>query len=261
MKKLAIIGSNGMLGSDLVEYLSPSFFITKIFKGNYSKHINKTFDVVLNANGNSKRFWANKNPQDDFLASTVSVYKSIFDFPCDIYIYISSSDVYENHSGPKYTRENEKIDPSNLSSYGFHKYLGELIVKKHKDKFLILRSSMILGRKLKKGPFYDIAHDRPIFITLDSYLQLITTRGVAEIIESLLKKSVAKETINIGGKGSFSFENIYKYLNRKIQIAPNAETQKYEMNIEKVNRLYKKLKTTKEYLQEFLSFYKMRGEL
>ena len=257
MKKLAIIGSDGMLGSDLVEHLRRSYSITPISKDNYSQYIHKKFDVVLNANGNSKRFWANKNPQDDFFVSTVSVFKSIFDFPCDIYIYISSPDVYENHTAPKYTKENQKIDPKNLSMYGFHKYLAEIIVKKHKDKFIILRSSMILGKNLKKGPFYDIAHDKPIFIALESCLQLITTLGIAQVIKALLEQSVVKETINVGGKGSFSFKNLSKYIDRKTQVSPNAETQAYEMNIEKLNNFYKKLKTTQEYLQEFLSFYPM----
>lgn len=242
-----------MLGSDLVRYLCTKFNVTPIHKENYHTYINRSFDIIINANGNSKRFWANKNPHDDFIASTLSVNKSIFDFTCDMYIYFSSPDVYENPTKPNYTKEDTIIDQKNLQPYGFHKYLGELIVRKYKEKFFILRPSMILGSNLKKGPFYDIIHNNPLYITLKTRLQLITARAIAEIIETLLRNSVTNTTINIGGKGIFDFKKISKYTDRKIQISPKAETQIYEMNVEKIKSLYPDLKTAEEYLQEFLN--------
>lgn len=253
LKKLAIIGSSGMLGSDLVKNLSPYFVVSSITKDNYSQYIQTKFDILVNVNGNSRRFWANQNPQDDFISSTASVYKSILDFPCDIYVYISTPDVYENHTSSKYTNENELINPINLVPYGFNKYLAELIVKKYKSKFLILRSAMILGNNLKKGPFYDILTGKSLYVTRESCLQLITTRAIAEIIRKLLDKAVTNEIINMGGIGNFSFTKIRNYFNNEIKILPEAETQIYEMNVEKLKLLYPSLKTTEEYLQEFLS--------
>jgi len=252
LKTLAIIGSNGMLGSDLVQYLGAEFHVTAIHKENYHTHAGGFFDIVLNANGNSKRFWANQNPLDDFIASTVSVYQSIIDFPSDLYIYISSPDVYENHEDAEHTKENNQIIPENLSPYGLHKYLSELIVKKHKEKFLILRHSMILGSNLKKGPFYDIIHGNPLFITLKSRLQLITTQVIAEIIITLLKNSVTNEIINIGGEGNLAFTKIREYYDHEIEISKEAETQIYEMNVEKIKHLYPALKTSEQYFEEFL---------
>lgn len=252
MKTLAIIGSNGTLGSDLVEYFNANFQVTSITRENYQSHIGKTFEILINANGNSKRFWANQNQEDDFFASTVSVYKSIFDFNCDIYVYISSPDVYVNHGDPKFTKESEKIEPKNLEPYGFHKYLSELIVKKYKEKFLILRLAMILGENLKKGPIYDAINNNPLRVSIDTRLQLITTSAIAEIIEILLDKSLTNETLNIGGIGAFPFTKMEKYFNKEIQISNKAETQVYEMNIEKVRQVYPKLKTSEEYLKFFL---------
>ena len=244
-----------MLGSDLVRYLRKKFKITLVNKYNYQTQIGKSFDIVINANGNSKRFWANQNPFDDFIDSTVSVYKSIFDFPCDLYIYISSSDVYENHTSVKYTREDVEIDSKNLQPYGFNKYLAEKIIKKYKEKFLILRSSMILGENLKKGPFYDIFHNTPLFVTSKTKLQLITTQVVADIIEALLEKSIICETLNIGGKGIFDFTKIREHIDHKFQISSKAETQIYEMNVEKIKNLYPGLETSNKYFQNFLKNY------
>lgn len=251
MKKLAIIGGNGLLGSDLTKNLHSYFNITPITRENYSKHIGSSFDIVINANGNSKRFWANQNPQEDFIVSTVSVQKSIFDFPCDLYMYISSPNVYEDHSKTSSTKENEKIDSSKLSPYGFHKYLSELIVKQYTNKFLILRSAMILGSNLKKGPIYDITHNKPLLISLDSKLQFITTVAFSDIIQTLSKGKVANEIINIGGIGTVSFNKIEEYFNEKITVSSNSQTQRYEMNIAKLRSLYPNLKTSAIYLREF----------
>lgn len=255
-RKLGVLGANGLLGNDLVNYLSSSYKVISITRENYEEHKGCGFDVFINANGNSKRFWANQNPQEDFFASTVSVYKSIFDFPSGLYIYISSSDVYENHTGPKHTTESKKIGPENLQPYGFHKYLGELIVKKCKEKFLILRLAMILGTKMKKGPFYDILNHTPIFLTFDSKLQLITTSAIASIIKALLDRGVVCKTLNVGGVGTFAFTKISKYFNEKIRVSPKAERQVYEMNVKKIRKLYPSLKTSEEYLQKFLNEYK-----
>lgn len=242
-----------MLGSDLVRYLKEDFKITSINKDNYQTQIGKSFDIVINANGNSKRFWANQNPQDDFTASTVSVYNSIFDFPSSIYIYISSPDVYENHTSAQYTSEDETINTENLSPYGLNKYLSELIVKKYKEKFLILRSSMILGKNLRKGPFFDIIHGKSLYISLKSQLQLITTQAIATIIKTFLEKAILNEVINIGGEGSFSLIKIQDYFNKEINISPEAETQVYEMNVKKLKSLYPQLRSSQEYLKEYLA--------
>lgn len=250
---IGILGGNGLLGSDLTSFLSKNHTVEAITRENYEKKKGNKYNVLINANGNSKRFWANQNPKKDFLASTVSVYKSIFDFPCDLYVYISSPDVYENHSSPLYTQEDREIDPINLQPYGFHKYLSELIVKKYTEKFLILRLAMILGTNLKKGPFYDLIHDVPLSITLKSRLQLITTQRVAELIGMFIKNKVHNEIINIGGKGTFEFTQVRKYFGRKIQVSHESETQIYEMNVEKVSRWFSPLKTSREYLREFVN--------
>lgn len=240
-----------MLGSDLVRYLRAKFRVTPIHKENYHTYVGSSYDIVINANGNSKRFWANLHPEDDFVASTLSVYKSVFDFAYDVYVYISSSDVYNNHTRPRYTTENTSIKPDALSSYGFHKYLSEIIIRKHVKKYLVLRSAMILGKNLKKGPFYDVAHRTPLFITKDSRLQLITSREIANILRFLLSKGIYRQVYNIGGRGSFSFHDIETYVQVPVTYSGDSEKQEYEMSIAKILKLYP-LKTSEEYLREFL---------
>lgn len=250
-KRIAIIGASGMLGSDLVTYLNPYFTITAITRENYNSFLDSAFDIVINANGNSRRFWANNNVLEDFTLSTTSVYKSMFDFTYDQYIYISTSDVYPNHASSRYTKETQQIETEKLSPYGLHKYLSEMIVKNQCKNYLILRSSMMLGSKLRKGPLYDVLHRKPLFITKESTLQMITTKEIAQCIYFLTKKKIKNKTFNIGGKGTVSFTDIKKFVDFPVFFSKNAEKQAYEMNVSKFHSLYP-MKASKAYLQEFL---------
>ncbi len=240
-----------MLGSDLVRYLGKSFRVIGIHKGNYQDHIGDAFDIIINANGNSRRFWANTHPIEDFKASTESVYRSLVDFSCGIYIYISSSDVYDRHASPHHTKEDIPISMNRLSPYGLHKYFSEFLVQKYTSKHLIFRSCMILGSNLRKGPFYDIYHHQPLFITKDSRLQMITSREIANIIPFLLSKGIYRQIFNIGGRGSFSFHDIETYVHVPVTYSSDSETQEYEMSVAKILKHYP-LKTSEEYLREFL---------
>jgi hypothetical protein len=56
----------------------------------------ESFDIFINANGNSKKYWANQNPLLDFDVSVTSVYKTLFDFKFKKYIYLSSLDIFKN---------------------------------------------------------------------------------------------------------------------------------------------------------------------
>lgn len=253
MKTLAILGANGMLGSDLVKYLGQKFIITSIDKKNYELQKNKSFDIFINANGNSRRYWANENPNLDFIASTVSVHKTMLDFKCDLYIYISSIDVYGNRSNPKNTKETIEIHTDNLQPYGFHKYLSEIIVRKYKSKFLIIRPSYILGTKIKKGPIFDLLNNQPLFITDKSKFQLISSKAISEIIEVLTEKKIKNTLFNVGGIGTFKFKDARKYFNVNPKLLDNIETQIYEMNTGKLKSIYKKLKTSEQYLIEYIN--------
>lgn len=251
-KHIAILGANGLLGADLIKNLQSKYIITPITKQNYSEHKGKSFDVFINANGNSKRFWALQNVLEDFEASTRSVYRTMFDFNFKKYIYISSVDVYTDPSSPIRTKENVEIKISDQNSYGFHKYLSEIIVKKYAADWLILRPCTILGSNLKKGPIYDILENKQLFITLSSKLQLITTNAIADIVDILLKRHIKNKVINIGGIGALSFSRLHKFFDKKILVSPEAKPQAYEMNVKKLQRLFPTLTTSEEYLREFL---------
>ena len=131
---IGIIGANSFIGKTLVNYLDKFYSIISITKKNYNEKINSKFDVLIHMGGNHTKHWAIKNPLLDFDVSVISIYKSLFNFQFDKYIYLSSIDVYRNNI------------------YGFHKHLAEEIINKCcPSTYLILRCAQTIGKDMKKG--------------------------------------------------------------------------------------------------------------
>ena len=249
---IAVLGGDGFLGSAIVKYFSErAFKVTAINKQNYEEYVGKTFEVFINANGNSKKFWANENPGLDFEASVVSVEKSITKFNFKKYIYISSSDVYPDHGNKDLAIEDQEINLERLESYGMHKCQAEQIIKKLPCYF-ILRCSAMVGENLKKGVIKDIQDNKELFITLDSKLQFISTNEIAHVIYELVSKNIAGGVFNLGGRGSVQISEVLVIFGRSLESRSDANRQEYEMNVEKLNSIIP-LMTSEEYIKKFIN--------
>jgi nucleoside-diphosphate-sugar epimerase len=249
--KVAVLGADGFLGSRLSEYLSNYYVVSKITRANYHKYTSKKYDIFINAGGNSRRYWADSHPIEDFEASTKSVYQTFIDFKSEQYIYISSADVYDSHSNTRFTKEGARINYTNLPPYGFHKFLSELIVRKYAKSFNILRCCALIGPGLKKGPIKDLMDKTPLHITMNSRLQFIGTREVSEIIRVLIKNGVEKQILNIGGEGSAQISDLAAMLSYEPKISEDARKQVYEMNVNKLKKIFR-IKSSKQYARDFL---------
>lgn len=254
--KVGIIGSDGMLGSDLLNKLGNKFNVVGINKDTYTDYKGQFFDIIINANGNSKRYWAIQNVLEDFSKSTISVYNSIFDFKFSKYIYISSSDVYSNPSDKLKTRESSIIISNELNTYGFHKFLSELIVRNNCKDWIILRSSLILGQNLKKGPFFDIINKKALYISKQSKLQIINTSKISDIIKTIVTRDYKNKIFNIGGEGVFDFRRSSVYFVQKPVYSNKTIAQHYEMNVSLAKKIFK-LKSSEDYLKEWIDEQKI----
>ena len=246
---IGVLGGGGMLGGDLVKFLSENFSVDSIDRKNYEEYRGREYDVFINANGNSKRFWANEHPFEDFEASTISVARSLFDFHYKKYIYISTPDIYEDPTSPTTTHEDSPGLIGALLPYGFHKRLSEDLVRRYAKDFIILRSAAILGTKLKKGIAYDILVGNELFVTLDSKIQFISTKAVSDIITTLLSKNESCNIFNVGGRGAVTPEAIGSIAGRRVRVRSDAKTQQYEMNIDKIAGIYDALETSEDYVR------------
>lgn len=249
--EIAILGAKGFLGSVLFDYFQDKteYNITGITRANYAHNIGKKFDVFINANGNSKRYWANNNIIEDFKISTISVYNNFYDFKIKYYIYISSADVYDDHEDLLKIKESATIDFPSLCPYGFHKYLSELIIKRHADDYLILRCSNIIGKNLKKGVIKDMMESNPLYIRGNSEIQFISAFEIAKIISMFLNNDIKNEIFNVGGIGTISIHELGNRLHKKLYFHPNIRKQIYEMNVDKLNKIFP-LKKTEYYIKE-----------
>lgn len=235
MLKLGIIGVNGVLGGALYNYFEKVFDVQGINRDNYNSFKGSHFDVLINANGNSKKFWAEQNVLKDFDASVKTVYESVFDFTYNKYIYISSADFYHKNS----------------SYYGFHKFMAEEIIRKVCDNFVILRCSSILSKDLQKGVLYDALNNTQLYVSKESSIQFISALDISIFIHILVKEDIRNTSFNLGGKGTTSIKYIEELLSKKFKYVTNAPHQYYNMDVEKASELFP-IKTSNEYVEEFI---------
>jgi len=234
--KIGILRYSGFVGSAIYKHFSASgrYEVIGIGRESYPSVIGHHFDVFINANGNSKKLLAVKDPQLDFEMNVKTTLATLFDFKIDKYIYISSVDVYNDVSNPANNHEDVAIQPEKLSNYGFAKYLGELVVKKYAQKWLILRSGGMVGEGLKKNPIYDMIYLKKLFVHPKSRFQFINTLDVAKIIEVLMRYEA--EVFNVCGMGTVVLEEIAKRFSISLEDY-GQKVEYYEVNTTKLEKI------------------------
>jgi dTDP-4-dehydrorhamnose reductase len=224
--KIAVLGAKGFVGSAICRELDA----IAITRDNYPDFVSESFDVLINADGNSSKWQANDCPVYDFETNVKSVYDSIFDFYFHKYIYISSYDAHKDNS------------------YGLHKKLAEVIIKHYTD-FIILRCPIIIGKNAKKGFLYDALHDIPLYVDKDSEYQVITNTEIAKIIKVLIDKKIANKGFYVGSTDSIRVGDLSVLLDRKIEYRDDANYENYVWDVSEMSSLYH-IKTAEEYIKD-----------
>lgn len=233
-----ILGGRGFVGSAFVRYCQQNRLEhTVIDRANYAEFIGHSCDVLINANGNSKKFLAHQQPLQDFDASVRSVRASLIDFHAALYIYLSSCDVYPDCSSPILTQETSEPDPARQSPYGFHKYLAEACVRHAAERWLIIRQGGFVGPGMKKNPIFDILRGGPLWLDPASELQYLHTDDNAKIIFELIRQGINNEIINVCGKGLISLQEVINLKGSAIEVKAGSPRVRYDVSIEKLSTL------------------------
>lgn len=236
-KKAIILGGSGFLGSALAaEAQKLGWDTTTVNRAGYAGCIGAVCDLLINANGNSKKYLPERDPGLDFDLSVGSVAHSLHDIKASLYVYISSVEVYADKGNPDLNDENAPVRTSRINCYGFHKHLAEQMVKRHAQSWLIFRMGGFVGPGLKKNPIHDLLTGKPLRVHPDSRFQFIDSRHMAEIVFRVIALGARDDIFNLTGGGNIGMREIAALLpGNPLAGAPvNVPPELYDINIRKI---------------------------
>jgi nucleoside-diphosphate-sugar epimerase len=210
---LVVLGGSGFVGSAVVAAARQrGIDALAVSRANYAEARGMSCDVLVNANGNSKKYLAAEDPAGEFELSVSSVMRSLADFRPGLYVHLSSIDVYPDHYPPDLNRETCDIRPERLSAYGFHKYLAELLVRRHAARWLILRMGGFVGPGLRKNSIYDLLKARPLRVHADSEYQYLHTSTLGNVVFDLVDRGGHGEIFNAAGAGTVRLSEVASWI-------------------------------------------------
>jgi nucleoside-diphosphate-sugar epimerase len=236
-----LIGGRGFVGSAYARLLDRLGMPFKVVTHDNMDALRGTScDILINASGNSRKPLATSEPLTDFELSVHSVAKTAEAFSAEIYVQLSSGDVYPDQSRPELTREDQAIDPGRQSRYGLHKRLAEEIVQATQQKWLVVRMGGLVGPGLKKNAIFDMMTGAPVWLSPQSELQFISTDMAAQIVWELVRAGVRREIVNLGGSGLVNLGKLHRRIGSKSRFLADAPTIRYELALDKLASLSSK---------------------
>lgn len=254
-----VLGGRGFVGSAIVEEArARGCAVTLVEKDDYDTHIGASADLLVNANGNSKKYLAAQNPELEHELSVRSVEKSLQDFRAGRYVHLSSIDVYPDVRNPAHNRETAAIDPSKLSVYGLHKHEAEERVRAQAKSWLMIRMGGFVGPGLWKNSIHDLLKRQSLRVHPDSEYQYLHTRDLARIVFDLVEAGVEKEIFNVAGDGVISPRAVAAMIPGcdLSGLPPGLPRERYEINVDKIRAraaLPRTVETVREFVQNVLS--------
>jgi nucleoside-diphosphate-sugar epimerase len=254
-----VLGGKGFVGSAIVrEAESRGYKVLNTGRDEYDECKGKRCDLLINANGNSRKYLAKENPLLDFEMSVESVIRSCIDFKPRQYVYLSSSDVYPCVSDPDRNKEDTVINTAKISTYGLHKFMAEQAVCHYHPHALILRMGGLIGPGLWKNPIFDLWSQKPLRVHPDSAYSYISTADLARALFTLL--DIPRESFhifNVAGKGRVSLRKIASMIpHAKLPDKSELNQEQYEISTEKLSTYWPvpcSLNSVEEFIKDALA--------
>lgn len=233
-----VLGGRGFVGSAIAREAGlRGFKVNVVDKDNYDESIGASADLVINANGNSKKYLASQDPSQEFDLSVRSVLRSLHDFKARLYVYLSTIDVYPDMRNPANNTEAAVIDEKALSPYGFHKYMAEKLVRYYAPRWTIFRMGGFVGPGLWKNAIYDLLTGTPLKVHPDLACQHLHTHDLARILFDVISAAPAGEVWNICGEGVVTVREVASWIpNAKLTVDGDGVTpDHFEVSTRKIS--------------------------
>jgi nucleoside-diphosphate-sugar epimerase len=239
--RIVIIGSNGFVGQFMTGHFG-GLDNDVIPIGRSTPMPETSADVVIDCNGDARRFWANDNPDESYRINVVATAERLAKLSYGRYVYLSTIDVYGSAKGdPGANTEDTPIAIDGLDTYGLHKHEAEQMVRSNAPHHLILRAGTLIGPGLRKNPIFDALNGELIRQTPDSTLSLITLEKLTQTLERLLDAN-AEGTYNITGSKAVDVTTMLRRVNEALGQDVDGHvfhddllTTDYDISIEKIS--------------------------
>ncbi len=198
--KVAIIGANGQLGTDLVEVFGKEAIplthkdldVTDFESLKILKELKP--DVIINTAAYVRVDDAELYPEKAFAVNAIGALNvaRIAEEIGAINVYISTDYVFDGENGEPYTEEDM---PNPINVYGTSKYAGEIFTKNYSSRHYIIRVASLYGKagaSGKGGNFVEwviekAKHGEELKIVNDQFMSPTHAKDVAGTLKEFLE--------------------------------------------------------------------------
>ena len=209
------------MGSNLKKQIQ---FDALACSSNISSFSGETFDEVVVAAGDARKWYANLNEDKDFTHIN-SLLDDVIKIKTKRLIHFSTVDVYANKQGT----ENDLKDNVTKEPYGKHRYYLESGLAGHFKDVTTIRLPGLYGQGLKKNIIFDFLNQKSLEgFNPNSRFQWFNLNNLSEIMAVINKASIkelnvcsepisVRELLNYIGADFRANENNYPLVNYDIK--------------------------------------------
>ena len=253
---VGLIGSNGFIGSAISRQLNLRGVPTiNIFKHTDLASIGP-IDVLIDANGNSRKYIADTDPLLDFDLTVKPVLSRLVNIKPKTYVYLSSGEVYGEVQNLDTTIEDRLSASTQRSNYGMHKYLSELLVQQYSNRYFLIRLGGFVGAGLKKNPVFDIFNSQPLRVSPKSKFQFMDVDYAATLLLDLIERA-SPGAYNLSSVGTIALSEVCTIGKKPLLDRCELHRMEYhELSVQKIqNTLGIEVPSTTEFVTRFANTY------
>jgi dTDP-4-dehydrorhamnose reductase len=234
--KVAIIGSTGQLGGDIVDIfgeealpLSHNEIEVKDIKS--CRRVLRDVDAVINCAAYVRVDDSEDNPEEAFMVNALGARNVAL--VCNekqlINVYISTDFVFDGVKKEPYC-ENDTPNPINI--YGMSKYVGEILTRNYCTRSYIIRTASLYGGKGARGKsgnfvvwMMEKANNNEIIkVVADIVMSPTYTRDAAKMIKDIIEKRLSYNIYHVVNRGYCSWfefaKEIFQFLDINAKLLP-----------------------------------------